>query len=427
MGTVSFVLTVLLTFIFSYFLVSAKENNVPALIWGRKYDNTGSFSSLKQVGSDEFFDHLMKNIHKTNEKSSIVVFLEETLSVEDFIMPDFKGDRSFTSLKDVLSEHKLEYIPSVENPLAALTGPQVKTHGYSLSQLNGNSIGATKIKKHNVVYIVNLEDADSKEDRPQMLQRHDEMISKLFAELSKNNPDIVFVLTGRYSSWIEPYEIIRIRRQANETAPNETISRQATASNGVILETQNALIYSKNIPVLKIDGENITLENPTSGVHDDREKWQRAVFTYVTRIGKVNLRFRFENTSNYYWSLSQVELEDPQKGGELVLLNTTQQISAPYDYSFHTSSPVVFSSGKNSLYFSDMQVQPWKSPVNGMKKFSAAEDDITYFTPAIWSGLIVTGLIGLILIWGLSMILDIRTMDQFDDPKGKTITVNVSD
>lgn len=28
------------------------------------------------------------------------------------------------------------------------------------------------------------------------------------------------------------------------------------------------------------------------------------------------------------------------------------------------------------------------------------------------------------MIWALTMIIDIRTMDRFDDPKGKTITIS---
>jgi V-type H+-transporting ATPase S1 subunit len=50
-----------------------------------------------------------------------------------------------------------------------------------------------------------------------------------------------------------------------------------------------------------------------------------------------------------------------------------------------------------------------------------------FFTPPIWSGIFVTSILALIMIWGLVMIMDIRTMDQFDDPKGKTITVNVAE
>jgi V-type H+-transporting ATPase S1 subunit len=61
------------------------------------------------------------------------------------------------------------------------------------------------------------------------------------------------------------------------------------------------------------------------------------------------------------------------------------------------------------------------------KTFGDAYNCELFFTPPIWSGLFVTSILALIMMWGLVMIMDIRTMDQFDDPKGKTITISVSE
>jgi V-type H+-transporting ATPase S1 subunit len=61
------------------------------------------------------------------------------------------------------------------------------------------------------------------------------------------------------------------------------------------------------------------------------------------------------------------------------------------------------------------------------KAFDDAYNCELFFTPPIWSGLFVTSILAFIMMWGLVMIMDIRTMDQFDDPKGKTITISVSE
>lgn len=42
-------------------------------------------------------------------------------------------------------------------------------------------------------------------------------------------------------------------------------------------------------------------------------------------------------------------------------------------------------------------------------------------------GLVITLILVLILYFGVSMLAGLTVMDQFDDPKGKTITVNVSE
>lgn len=49
------------------------------------------------------------------------------------------------------------------------------------------------------------------------------------------------------------------------------------------------------------------------------------------------------------------------------------------------------------------------------------------FSPAIWAGLFITFMLLIILSVGITFIMDIRTMDRFDDPKGKTITINAAD
>lgn len=39
----------------------------------------------------------------------------------------------------------------------------------------------------------------------------------------------------------------------------------------------------------------------------------------------------------------------------------------------------------------------------------------------------ITFMLLIILTYGITFIMDIRTMDRFDDPKGKTITINASE
>ncbi|GCB84699.1 hypothetical protein scyTo_0025310, partial [Scyliorhinus torazame] len=60
--------------------------------------------------------------------------------------------------------------------------------------------------------------------------------------------------------------------------------------------------------------------------------------------------------------------------------------------------------------------------VKGMK-FSYANDCASFFTPAIWMGLLTTLLMVFILTYGLHMITSLKTMDRFDDPKGPSISV----
>ena len=59
--------------------------------------------------------------------------------------------------------------------------------------------------------------------------------------------------------------------------------------------------------------------------------------------------------------------------------------------------------------------------------FSYASDCAGFFTPGIWMGLVTTLLMLWILTYGLSMILQVNTVDRFDDPKGPSISVPLTD
>jgi V-type H+-transporting ATPase S1 subunit len=82
----------------------------------------------------------------------------------------------------------------------------------------------------------------------------------------------------------------------------------------------------------------------------------------------------------------------------------------------------VFQATNVTLTLENFQAQPY---MDKSAAFGDAYSCVFFFTPPIWSGIFVTSILALIMIWGLVMMMDIRTMDQFDDPKGKTITVNV--
>lgn len=78
------------------------------------------------------------------------------------------------------------------------------------------------------------------------------------------------------------------------------------------------------------------------------------------------------------------------------------------------------------LFFFAIQIQGFgldKNPGN----FSYASDCAGFFSPGIWMGLLTTLLLLLIFVYGLHMIMNLNTMDRFDDPKGPTISVPQSE
>lgn len=86
---------------------------------------------------------------------------------------------------------------------------------------------------------------------------------------------------------------------------------------------------------------------------------------------------------------------------------------------------------KTIIRLENVQIQPLfeTTPENDkITRFADSTNDcVGFFSPAIWGALFVVIILVTILSTGLTMIMDIRTMDRFDDPKGKTIIINTQE
>nr|XP_023664449.1 V-type proton ATPase subunit S1-like [Paramormyrops kingsleyae] len=139
---------------------------------------------------------------------------------------------------------------------------------------------------------------------------------------------------------------------------------------------------------------------------------------------------RFYQVSGRHWfTLDQVELE---YDGQKATFNSSRNIYAPSEYSYRCKSVTSFrdplltprTANDNAtlwrLSFDDFQIQGFN--VTG-SDFSYASDCASFFTPGVWMGLLTSLLMLLVLTYGLHMIIQLRTMDRFDDPKGPAIAV----
>ncbi|TNN65242.1 V-type proton ATPase subunit S1 [Liparis tanakae] len=144
---------------------------------------------------------------------------------------------------------------------------------------------------------------------------------------------------------------------------------------------------------------------------------------------------RYYRVSGRFWfTLDSVQL---QANGLTASFIGSRNIYAPAEYSFHCQSVTSFrdallvpnNTNSNAtlwmLNFVDFQIQGF-GLANGTD-FSYASDCAGFFTPGIWMGLVTGLLMLLILVYGLHMIMQVNTMDRFDDPKGPSISVPQSE
>ncbi|KAL3064661.1 hypothetical protein OYC64_000826 [Pagothenia borchgrevinki] len=166
----------------------------------------------------------------------------------------------------------------------------------------------------------------------------------------------------------------------------------------------------------------------------------RLVLNYEKVLGHSSFKLIFAMSQRHYkvsarrwFTLDAVELE---YDGTKATFNGSRHVYAPAEYSYRCGSvtnfrwPVLIPRTSKDpanqwrVSFADFQIQGFN--VTG-SDFSYASDCAGFFSPGIWMGLITSLLMLLVLTYGLHMIMQLHTMDRFDDPKGPAISVPLTE
>ncbi|XP_050531965.1 V-type proton ATPase subunit S1 [Daktulosphaira vitifoliae] len=387
-------------------------NQVPVMLFSCGQTNLGTIAKYQHaMDSDEFTDLIMKLATKDVK---FATFYENSLSLEDFRWRGIDGRSVFPLLEAFVNRR---FIPSVPEPNKAIQ--LLKNYGYFFENFK-NDVILPNLEK--LVLSVELEDAKSSEERQEMLGRHDLKIVQSFEEMCEKYENVIGILTGNRNAWIESNDFAHhlVARHLMEIDDKKPL---------VLKGKDKVLIFSQNYPTLSINGSPaIELEEPSSAgenvyMDDSRDNMLKVTKTLMGNDSKITLRFRFVKQS-FNWQLEYIELERINE--KSVFLYPQKTIESQLGMSYFIEGPVVFKNDSIVLTFNGkFQVQPWIPSSTESIKFGEPQEQDAFFTPPILAGLFVTALLLFIVTWGIMMIMDIKTMDRFDDPKGKTITINV--
>lgn len=191
-------------------LNSVTASNVPVLMFGDVASTQEESLPLSKVSFTEF-NTILK--HTLVNDPFTVIFIEETLSVEDFSLKNSEGETSFPFLHSNIG--KAVYLPSTTSPLRALNklaDPEKVDH----VKLTENGLSAEIEPESGKFLFINLKDAKEGETRAELLRRHNDFIEELIGKLKKRYPEVVAVYTAHYPSWTIAEHHSRQRRQATE-------------------------------------------------------------------------------------------------------------------------------------------------------------------------------------------------------------------
>ncbi|CAG9862324.1 unnamed protein product [Phyllotreta striolata] len=259
-----------------------------------------------------------------------------------------------------------------------------------------------------------------------------------FTELTGNEEDDLEIIKNTISNTDDfisavtiPLENNRSKRDIKEEEDAKSDdSELASSANQPVIYKKSKLVDNKKIYALLYSSKpllfkkNDSSELQLGNVEDD-------MIIYDTRLnvnipngrGKISLRFNFVWQKGY-WSLMSVKISDTEDKSDYNLV-PKEEIFAPARFSYHCNGETKFydSTTGAELILYDLQVQIDSS--NG--KFEFVNDCVPFTTVPICSGIFITFLAGLGLGISIMALMDINTMDKFDNYKTKNLAITVNE
>lgn len=232
----------------------------------------------------------------------------------------------------------------------------------------------------------------------------DSIIASVTAQLKDN---VFFMLTSAPS-----VSAISQKRQRRQVSDN--------SQGYVFRDGANLLLYFTSLRITK-DGSTTDLDIINMIV-----KSENSTAMSVTLTPTTGSPLTFEVTlAGGYFFMKNVMYDN------IKLRNS--DVYAPTDFSYFCGNLTLNSEESDNvpaltLKWNSLQFQaPFGNTKNTSFVFGDAWHCVGFFTGGILSGLLIVALLLSITFIGVCWMMDINTMDRFDDPKGKTITINASD
>ncbi|XP_016998072.2 V-type proton ATPase subunit S1 [Drosophila takahashii] len=366
---------------------AALAEQTPVFLWGA---NSVTKPSLKTVPQAEFAEQLATLL----EDHMVVAFEENGLSNKDFLCSNSQAQSCYAQLQGVSPK---TYYTSVENPSEALRSVAARREHNSIDA-SGKLTTPAKCSAGTALF-VSFEDAA--ETREASLESHDAAIAAISKQFECK---VAYLYLAAPST--APAVQRRTRRDTAATtggfiwhASNQfQIFYTALLYNGQAVEVQSMAVTNSSTPLSKFSVQLTTTD--------------------------ANKPITFDVLYNGgYFSLSNLVYD----GSNF----RTTGVNAPTTFSYSCGNLTLESTAVNNMYntlsFKSLQLQ---APFDGTYKenfaFGDSWDCVGFVTPGILMGLFVVALLLVIMFVGVCWMMDINTMDRFDDPKGKTITINAA-
>ncbi|XP_070559456.1 V-type proton ATPase subunit S1-like isoform X2 [Ptychodera flava] len=271
-------------------------------------------------------------------------------------------------------------------------------------------------------------------------------------EKLSDNDQVLGQVSRFFQSLKESYTMILTSAKAEKAKAVDTLKRvRREASHGHVAASSNStyifinascvlLFASKMSFVMNDTNQNIHVHIDLTDLPfitdvdcSEENRTLSVVFEYSEGDSiSLNLTMKMIfNNDKKMWTTDLFTIQYVYTNGSMTVRKTDKQASeyirAPIGKSYHCDNPPDKDKDENTtaiIEFVKLQVQPYNITMNG---FSSADDCVGYFTAEIWMVLMAVLLFLLILSFGLVFLLNITSMDRFDDPKGKQLMITTDE
>ncbi|XP_014858881.1 PREDICTED: V-type proton ATPase subunit S1-like [Poecilia mexicana] len=433
-------------FFFAAFLASGSSTaQVPFLMWSTKSLPSLTSPPAGHITSMEELAAYLTPVFGSGS-NTVLLFLQDKLSKDDFTL--FGGvfgnkqESAFRNLEAALQSSS----SSVSFPALEWTGESAiptllqQKLGASPLLVDPDTLSHLSLNTSTSnLLIINLPYcSDSLKSCKEVLSNNDEIIGKVLSSLKAKDVSYTAAYTG-----LQPSQAISKSSLLNQQVGRTLLQAPAADVKAPIIFSNTTgfpciMLWAQNLsisPPGSTDFIDLAQENATVIGSMCNSTNSELVLTYVNYILRFAMSQRFYPVSARNWfTLDSVQVQ-VRSSGQTASFVGSHGIYAPAEYSFHCQSvssfrdtllvPANQNATQWKLNFVDFQIQGF-SLANGTN-FSYASDCASFFTAGIWMGLVTSLLMLLIFVYGLHMIMQLNTMDRFDDPKGPTISVPQSD
>ncbi|XP_059589060.1 V-type proton ATPase subunit S1 isoform X1 [Alligator mississippiensis] len=382
---------------------------------------------------------------------NVLLFLQEKLSVEDFTayggVYGNKPDSAFPNLEGALSDAGSALVlPAVAGEAAGAVPLLLQEHlGAGPLHVDPPTLRQLRLNASvPALLLVRLPYAtgSSLMAPKEVLTGNDEVIGQVLSALKEEDVPYMALLTAP-----RPSRVLRevlgtvpgpLGRQLLETGPEPVHPPLQFPSGAFPL----LLFWARNLSVAR-DGVWWDLTDATFGSHAtvnlSRSSWgpteARLVLSYK-EVFNSSLTITFHMTNKWFpvsgrnWSsLEWVEMVEGGAAAPVTFNASGASVPALYSWRCGLLGTMGLLTPRTrpdpaaahwQLLLHDIQLQAFN--VTG-RRFSYASDCAGFFSAPVWMGLLPGALLAAVLAYGLHMLLGLRAMDRFDDPKGPSIAV----